>query len=58
MIRTQGIPINSVIKVRDGKGFLIRRYRRTASAYQPEERKQYTEMFDLTFYTSAGRCAN
>ena len=31
VIGTQGIPVNAVIKVRNGKGFLIRRYRRAAS---------------------------
>jgi hypothetical protein len=40
VIRTQRIPVNAVIKVRDGKGFLVRRYRRTASVNQSEERVQ------------------
>jgi hypothetical protein len=58
VIGTQGIPVDAVIKVRNGKGFLIRRYRRTASVYQSEERGQYAEAVDLTFYTSAGGCAS
>lgn len=31
VIRAQGIPVNAIIKVRNGKGLFIRRYRRTAS---------------------------
>ena len=31
MIRCQGIPVDAVIKVRDGQGLLIGGYRRTAS---------------------------
>ena len=36
VIRTQGIPVNAVVKVCNGKGLLIRGYRRTASAYRSE----------------------
>ena len=31
VIRDQGVPVNAVIKVRNGKSSLIRRYRRTTS---------------------------
>ncbi len=36
MIRTQGIPINAVVKVCNGKSLLIGGYRRTTSEYRPE----------------------
>ena len=49
MIRTQGIPVNSIIEVRDGKGFLIRRYRRTASVYRLEEHGQCKKRLILHF---------
>lgn len=37
MVRTQGIPVNAVVEVCNGKGLLVRGYRRTASAYRSEE---------------------
>ena len=52
MIRFQGIPVDAVIKVCDGKGLLIGGNRRTPSVYRSEERGQYAEAVDLTFYTA------
>jgi hypothetical protein len=58
VIRFQGIPVDAVIKVRDGKGLLVGGNRRTPSVYRSEERGQYAEAVDLTFYTSGGGCAS
>ena len=40
VVRTQGIPIDAVIKVRDGKGLLVEGNRRTTSVCRAEERGQ------------------
>ncbi len=36
-ISTQCVPVYAIMEVHNGKGFLIRRYRRMASVYQSEE---------------------
>jgi hypothetical protein len=56
VIRTQGIPVNAVIKVRNSESFLVRGYRRTASVIDLS--REIGRNADLTFYTSAGGCAN
>ena len=58
MIRFQGIPVDAIIKVRDGKGLLIGGNCRTPSVYRSEKRGQYAEAVDLTFYTSGGGCTS
>ena len=58
MIRFQGIPVDAIIKVRDGKGLLVGGNRRTPSVYRSEECGQYAEAVDLTFYTSGGGCTS
>jgi hypothetical protein len=58
VIRTQGVPVNAVIKVCNGESFFIRGYRRTASIYRSGDRGQQAERVYRTFYMSAGGCAN
>lgn len=61
MIGCQGIPIDAVIKVRDGQGLLIGGYRRTASVCPSvwgAQAKSGQEAASRTFCTSAGGCAN
>jgi hypothetical protein len=58
VIQFQGIPVDAVIKVCDGKGLLVGRNCRTPSVHRSEERGQYAEAVDLTFYMSAGGCAS
>ncbi len=58
VIRGQGIPVNAVIKVHNGKSSLIWRYCRTASVPRWDKRRPVAEAVKRTFYMSVGGCAN
>jgi hypothetical protein len=62
VIRTQGIPVNAIIKVCNGECFLVRRYGRTASVNRSGDHCHRSwatnRKVHLTFYMSAGRYAS